>query len=573
MSFLGNSNFLQALGWAVLNSLWQMAFLWVVYQVILSFGVTRSAVKSRLAAMLLFTGFVWFIISLVSNWLISPETAQNTLFTVAALDATTTTELNNGLQQILPYASIAYLGLLILPVIQFIRNYRFVQIIRSKGLTKCAVDLRMFVKKYSERIGIRKPVHIYVSDLISSPVTIGFLKPIILVPMAAINNLTAKQMEAVLLHELAHIRRYDYFINLLVNFIRTILYYNPFVRLFGNVIEREREKSCDELVMQFEYDPHGYATALLVLEKNNFQPQMMAVAAAGKKNDLLNRIEKILGIEKRKMYDFRKLGGLLAGLLCIVSINALVFLSSAPVNNKSSVAINSISNPFYSLLPEDARKAVEDKNMVKKDQEGVYTVTETNPFNIKMVSNPDYFQDIAPYQAEEAPGFMHVGSFATVLPPEPELTEVEEEQVQTTVEATKKVLKEGQWKEVEKNVADALTKNEKELLKLQYNKDLAEVDWKQLENRLRLSYDQLNWDKINYQLSTAINNIALDSIQNVYTTAIENLKVAEKWMVENKVNSVPDTDVQLKEVKAQTEKLRATLRTVNAVKAKKIIRL
>src|SRR4030095_9500964 len=159
-------------------------------------------------------------------------------------------------------------------------------------------------------MGIHKPVHIYVSDLITSPVTIGFLKPIIWMPIAALTNLTQKQVEAVLLHELSHIRRYDYLINLLISFIRTILYFNPFVRLFAKTIERERERSCDEMVIQFEYDPHGYASALLILEKNNLIRSTIAVAASGQRRDLLYRIEKILGIEKRKTPDFRRLGGL-----------------------------------------------------------------------------------------------------------------------------------------------------------------------------------------------------------------------------------------------------------------------
>jgi beta-lactamase regulating signal transducer with metallopeptidase domain len=295
MFLFGNSYFLQALGWAVLNSLWQIAFLWMIFQVILSFGIHKSSVKSRLATLLLITGFGWFLFTLISHWLIDPNAAKRSLFAIGSFERNSAAW-NEELQVILPYASVAYLLLLCVPAIQFIRNFRFVQVIRKRGLSKCQVDLRIFVQKFGERIGIHKPVHVYISDLITSPVTIGFLKPIILMPIAAITNLTQKQVEAILLHELAHIRRYDYFINLIVNFIRTILYFNPFVKLFAKTIEREREKSCDEIVMQFEYDPHGYASALLMLEKNNFMRRTMAVAASGQKNDLLHRIEKILGI-------------------------------------------------------------------------------------------------------------------------------------------------------------------------------------------------------------------------------------------------------------------------------------
>ena len=106
----------------------------------------------------------------------------------------------------------------------------------------------MFVKNLAAQMGIKKPVHVWISELVCSPVTIGYLKPIILVPLAAINHLTTQQLEAVLLHELSHIKRYDYLINLIINFIQTILYFNPLVKAFVKIIEREREKSCDEMV-------------------------------------------------------------------------------------------------------------------------------------------------------------------------------------------------------------------------------------------------------------------------------------------------------------------------------------
>ena len=89
----------------------------------------------------------------------------------------------------------------------------------------------------------------------------------IYLPVAAINHLSPHQIEAVLLHELSHIKRFDYLINLITRIIQTILYFNPFVRAFASIIEREREKNCDEIVLQFQYEPHGYASALLALEK------------------------------------------------------------------------------------------------------------------------------------------------------------------------------------------------------------------------------------------------------------------------------------------------------------------
>ncbi len=95
--------------------------------------------------------------------------------------------------------------------------------------------------------------------------------------MAVINQLSTRQMEAVLLHELAHIRRHDYLLNLIINIIRTILYFNPFARAFVGIIESEREKNCDELVLQFQYGGYDYASALLSLEKLSHTRQFLVL--------------------------------------------------------------------------------------------------------------------------------------------------------------------------------------------------------------------------------------------------------------------------------------------------------
>ena len=580
MFFLGiptaiGTNFLQALGWAVLNSLWQMAFLWVIFQVILSFGIKKPSAKSKLAMVLLSMGFVWFMYTLIFHWFIDPDSIKRSLLAIGSFE-TGNTVWNEKLQLILPYASATYLLLLIVPVVQFIRNYKFVQVIRRAGLSKCNVDLRIFVQRFAERMGIHKPVHIYISDLISSPVTIGFLKPIILMPIAAINNLTVKQVEAVLLHELAHIRRHDYFINLLINFFHTVLYFNPFVKLFAKTIEREREKSCDEIVMQFQYDPHGYASALLVLEKNNSMRQRMAVAASGQRKDLLHRIEKILGIEKRKTPDFRRLGGLLAGLICVIGLNAIFFFSS-PVIQNNPLAFSAFTNPFYQLAS-DGREFTIDKPVEKQKTETQIAIVKKVASNspTKKVEHPKEVNFEMPEQhfVVKAPEMLR--NFALVdqkMQLEPKLKKYQEEQVRGTVEATKKILQEGQWKEVEKKVADALTENEKECLKQKYYVDLAKVNWQKLEDKLRFSYNNINWEKVNTQLNTAITTIKLDSLTEVYNVALEDLNKAEDWMTQNKVVSIPDTDLQLNEIKVHKEQVQKQIETIKAIKERKIIHL
>ncbi|MEK7224872.1 MAG: hypothetical protein AAB221_04230, partial [Bacteroidota bacterium] len=171
----GQTSFLQALGWAVFNSLWQMALLWVIYQLVTGlFRSIRSSSKSTLATLLLSTGFAWFIYTFFSAW--DNPAASGTISSV--FTATDNTGITAWLQKALPVSSVIYLALLLLPVSGFIRNYRYVKVIRQYGLTKIDVQWRVFVKNLAAQMGIRKPVHIWVSEFITSPVTIGFLKPV-----------------------------------------------------------------------------------------------------------------------------------------------------------------------------------------------------------------------------------------------------------------------------------------------------------------------------------------------------------------------------------------------------------
>jgi bla regulator protein blaR1 len=579
MNDLGQSNFLQALGWAVLNSLWQLALLWVIYQVVMGvFRGARPSQKSTLASGLLITGFAWFVYTFISIY--SNTSSHNDAMAAGLVSIEGNEQLNNWLYKTLPIASIVYLVLLIFPLLHFIRNYRFVQVIRQYGLSKADVEWRMFVKRVAAQMGIRKPVHIWVSELVTSPVTIGYLKPIILVPLAAINHLSTKQLEAVLLHELAHIRRMDYFVNLIIKFIQVILYFNPFVKAFVKIIECEREKSCDEMVIQFQYDPHGYASALLVLEKTNHFPRPLAVAAGGKKHDLLHRIEWIMGVQKKPVFNFNKLAGMFAGLLSIIALNALIILSKPSMAGKSSVSFANLdlSSPLYFFTNDG--EGDQDTNL---DSPGAPVEMKSEPIIVHAKpetkeGKPAEEKHVKP---ETAINYIAVRSphpFATTvayieMPPMPELTFEQEAQVKEAIKASKKVLQEGQWREVEKNMAEIFTIQQKEELKARYQKEMCKVDWKNWEDKLRMAYDKIDWERINVELGKAVSNIRLDSLQRSYTKALTDLAQLERQLNQLDLSGIPDSDVSLEEVVEKKLDLQKAINKVKAAKSKKVIHL
>jgi len=304
----------------------------------------------------------------------------------------------------------------------------------------------------------------------------------------------------------------------------------------------------------------------------------MAVAASGQRKDLLHRIEKILGIEKRKNFDFRKLGGLLAGLVCIIGLNAIFFFSS-PVIQNNPLAFSAFTNPFYQLVSDGREFTIDNPVPKQKTEPQIAASRKVNSNHSNPIRKIEYYKEVkmvVPEQHFVLRTAERAGDYALVdqrMQLEPKLKKYQEEQVKGTVEATKKILQEGQWKQVEKNVADALTENEKECLKQKYYVDLAKVNWKNLEEKLRFSYNNINWDKVNAQLNTAITTIRLDSLTEVYNVALGDLNKAENWMTQNKVCSIPDTDLQLSEIKEQKEQVQQQLQTIKEIKEKKIIHL
>jgi len=261
-------------------------------------------------------------------------------------------------------------------------------------------------------------------------------------------------------------------------------------------------------------------------------------------------------------------------------LNALFFFSS-PVIQNNSLAFTAFSNPFYQLVS-DGQDSPMDKPVITKKPEtelaaakkiAPATVHATHPrkknepyVEVNVVPEEHLVYTTPPSQSE----FVQVDERMRL---EPRLKKYQEDQVKGTVEATRKVLEAGQWKQVEKNVADALTQTEKENLKEKYYTELDKVDWKKLEDKLRLSYNSINWDRVNCQLGAAISTIKLDSLTDVYAVTLDGLAKAESWMTENKCRSIPDTDLKLCEVKAQKQKVQELLKTIQAIRDKKIIHL
>jgi beta-lactamase regulating signal transducer with metallopeptidase domain len=377
MHFITQSVLLRALGWSLINSFWQMALVWLAYTIVTGAGSRfSSAARHRLALLSVIFGSCWFLFSLVSNVLAENEIhVSNSYSEIALADYKNLTGIfyfiNDFIRVNLPFLSLAYLIMLILLSARYINYFRHSQELKLSGLHKIDPEFRLFTASVARHLGIRKKVQVWLSSVVESPMVVGFFKPIILIPIATINHLTAQQVESILLHELAHIKRDDYLLNLLVTINGIILFFNPFTRLLISNINTEREHSCDDMVLQFRYDPCLYASALLSLEKTRNQYHKLVISAIGKSNHLLlERVRRVIGNKNfTGNYRSRLIGNLLLTIMTalILLLQPHEIASGLPDPLKTKINPNPETQPkifVFDALPAKVKnkKASKPKN-------------------------------------------------------------------------------------------------------------------------------------------------------------------------------------------------------------------
>ncbi len=147
-----------------------------------------------------------------------------------------------------------------------------------------------------EHRGIHRRIRICVSDKVRVPTAVGFVRPMVVIPSWAIEQLSAAELESVVLHEVAHLRRWDDWSNLTQKVIRALFFFHPAVWWIDNRLTLEREMACDDLVLAQTSDPRAYAECLVALAEKNFfrRGLAMAQAAVGRIKHMSLRVARIL---------------------------------------------------------------------------------------------------------------------------------------------------------------------------------------------------------------------------------------------------------------------------------------
>jgi bla regulator protein blaR1 len=211
---------------------------------------------------------------------------------------------------------------LLFGISRFVYNRNVLSKYKASGLPCTDDTILTNMEAIGKNLGIKRKVCLMVSSLVDSPMTVGFLKPIIYLPLGLISGFNSNELDTILLHELSHIKRNDYVLNLFLVIIETIFFFNPFVILLVKDLRNEMEYVCDDEVLE-RHNEISYAKALIKLQEINISNQV-ALAAKNNNSEFKTRIERMINPKNNKVSP--KLG------LVVILLTSL-FVSSAFIYN------------------------------------------------------------------------------------------------------------------------------------------------------------------------------------------------------------------------------------------------
>ncbi len=368
------ASLVDAWGGALLNFLWQGLLVGIIAAFLL--GLTRQArpqVRYAIACVALLLCFalpvisVWHALSIDTNNDAGFVAMPKALDLGASLDARISTDMvTDGIYRQIPWIVIAwslgcaFFSLRMAMGLSWISNARRHSIASSTGSLQSKLNLLAI------QFNVRRPIQLLICNDIDGPVTAGWWKPVVLVPAALASRLPPDYIEALLAHELAHIKRHDYLVNLIQSFIEAVLFFHPAVWWLSKQIRIERENIADDLAAEVLGEPRQLAVALAALDEFQFAGPLLAPAAHG--GNLMSRIQRLMKPTQHVLGW--KMSALLIGLtMACITVYA---------HDETSVSGKTAASTLTSVAAVDAADAVnEDAEVMAADAETAASDAET----------------------------------------------------------------------------------------------------------------------------------------------------------------------------------------------------
>jgi YVTN family beta-propeller protein len=216
-----------------------------------------------------------------------------TTFEAAVAAQPVTTDLFSKLRHCLPWITATWLTGVLLLLLRPLWGWFHVRRLMRRGLSPVSDTLRHAGQRVKERLGVNQAVRLVKSALVEVPTVVGCLRPMILLPASAISGLSTAQLELILAHELAHVKRHDWLVNFAQTMIEVLLFYHPAMWWVSNRVRVERENCCDDMAVAVSNDRTSYARALACLEESRSVTTASVLSATG--GSLLRRVRRLMG--------------------------------------------------------------------------------------------------------------------------------------------------------------------------------------------------------------------------------------------------------------------------------------
>lgn len=400
-----SAEFIEAIGWTIVHSLWQGALIVIVLAVLMLLMRRNSAQLKyfiSFIALLLIMG--WSAFTFVNSFSYAKEkTALKASITAdpgyikALLSENLNEELlvgdeekeviNIKMVKIRSFfqrnfnliCTIWIIGMLIL-MIKMIGGFIYARRLRTYQIIDIDNEYLKKIEQFTKKLNIKRKVRAFFSPLVKGPITLGTIKPVLLFPIAAFTGLSTKDIEAILAHELAHVLRHDYFFNIIQSIVEILFFYHPAVWLISTQIRNERENSCDNIAIELTGDKIAYVKALAQVQLNQMEQGQLAMAFASSRGSILQRIKRL---QKQVVMKTNFIEGLIAAGVIVIGLSLVSFTIGNNVHpqlladeNYNQASANDAENYLAEVPFERAWTDSEIDSVRESMEENIYRVEE-----------------------------------------------------------------------------------------------------------------------------------------------------------------------------------------------------
>lgn len=453
-----------ALGKTLLNSLWLGILLLSILKALFLLIPQRLAVyryHAALFSLLLFVGcsfgLFFHLFSPGTDAVFPGSEGSGIRATLLYLKV----EASAGGMHLYHYISLAYLVGMAIYLLKTMRDVGKVWTIR-RNAEKIVGPWQQHFNNFRIRAGVSRKLDFLSAEGLASPFLTGVIKPAIIVPSAMLTQLTFNEVEAILMHELYHLKRFDHWVNLMQNVVELLFFFNPAVRVLSAMISSEREKCIDDLVLEGQSLPLDYARALYLLSKQQNSTAYRVMAATGTGGgDLKSRIERILKPNTMKINIREKTNAL------------LIFLGGIALMILVSGFTSGLSITRYTDVPED----------IQTELSSAQNSRDTLTWEEKQQLKREIDDAVAEIDWEEIKREMEEVKIEV-------LEEIDWDEITKDIEEAKiELIEEIDWEEIKKDIEDVRHTIELEI-------DLEEIkeEMEEVKVKIELLMDDMDFD-------------------------------------------------------------------------------